>query len=114
MRTIIQENRLRALGFEAPEGPVITNGTDMILRYFVHQEKPWLGIEERYFRKSGSHPDTESDGVVVVAVNYGTHQYDIIRSMKDIEVFLIKQGDTPCHYRQYAGGVDKHNQQNKN
>jgi hypothetical protein len=94
----INRNDLLELGFEDSEGPVLTNNYDyIVIRYYIHKDKPWIGVEEHYPKNCGEHIDPSH--ITSAAINYGTKKGKIVYSKEEVLSFLSNQGDHPFKFK---------------
>lgn len=90
----INRNDLLELGFEDSEGPVLTNNYNyFVIRYYIHKDKPWIGVEEHYPKNCGSHIDPAH--ITSAAINYGTKKGKIVYTKEEVLSFLSIQGERP-------------------
>ena len=93
MATIKREDLLE-LGFEDSMGPVLESNYDyIVIRYYIHKDKPWIGIEEHYPKEYGEEIDPSL--IVSAAINYGTKKGKIVYSKEEVNDFLSNQGKIP-------------------
>lgn len=90
----INRNNLLKLGFEDSEGPVFSDSHNyIVIRYYVHKDKPWIGIEEHCPKTKGHIID--SDHITTALINYGTKKAEIVYSEDEISSYLNNQGPHP-------------------
>ncbi|MGK9116797.1 hypothetical protein [Olivibacter jilunii] len=93
MATINRDDLLK-LGFEDSEGPVSSDNFDyIVIRYYIHRDKPWIGIEEHYPKKYGNQVDPSH--VTSAVINYGTKKGKIVYNKDEVNAFLSSQGNIP-------------------
>lgn len=90
----INRNDLLKLGFEDSEGPVFSeNYNYIVIRYYIHKDKPWIGVEEHCPKLQGNAID--ADHVTTALINYGTKKGRIVYSKDEITSYLRNQGHHP-------------------
>jgi|GEM_PF-655277 len=95
---MINRNDLLKLGFEDSEGPVFSDNYNyIVVRYYIHKDKPWIGIEEHCPKSQGNLID--ADHVTTALINYGTKKGEIVYSEDEIKSYLHHQGQHPCALR---------------
>ncbi|WP_134090442.1 hypothetical protein [Olivibacter sp. XZL3] len=93
MATINRDDLLE-LGFEDSEGPVLSDNFDyIVIRYYIHKDKPWIGIEEHYPKNDGNQVDPSH--VTSAAINYGTKKGKIVYNKEEVNAFLSSEGNIP-------------------
>jgi len=94
---IMKRNDLLMLGFEEGGGPFIDENHDyIVLQYYIHKDKPWIGIEEHYYPK-GHGGQVDAKDVVSAVINYGTKEGEIVYAIDQVRHYLINHGRLPYH-----------------
>ncbi|QNL49015.1 hypothetical protein H8S90_20025 [Olivibacter sp. SDN3] len=97
MATIKRDDLLK-LGFEDSEGPVLATNLDyIVVRFYIHRDKPWIGVEEHYPKKGSTHINPKH--ILSAAINYGTKEGTIVYNKDEVNAFLAHQGKLPFKFK---------------
>jgi len=84
---LLSRKELLALGFEEGDGPVINEYQNyIVLRFFIHKEKPWIRVEEHCPKQYLNH--MRSQHIMSVIINYGTKDGEIVYSTDEVQRYL--------------------------
>ncbi|GAA4778967.1 hypothetical protein GCM10023231_02020 [Olivibacter ginsenosidimutans] len=90
----ISRNDLLKLGFEDEGGPVINDYQQyIVLRYYIHKDRPWIRIEEHYPKQYLDHMDKRH--IVSTVINYGTKDGEIVYSSEEVKRYLLHHRGLP-------------------
>lgn len=85
---LLNRKELIGLGFEEGDGPVMNEYQDyVVLRFFIHKEKPWIRVEEHCPKQYLNHMLNRH--IIAVIINYGTKDGEIVYSVEEVQHYLL-------------------------